>query len=86
MVSLDVEVNVIQSNTGIMNKFQKETIKVRLLKLVALKSTGPPSDLAFRFEISVRSVKRIVKEIRDEGIEIRYSQSRGSYVTEEEFL
>ena len=65
----------------IMNKFQKETLKVRILKLAALKSTGSPADLAFRFEISERSVKRFVREIRDEGTEIRYSQSRRSYVT-----
>jgi biotin operon repressor len=69
----------------IMNKFQKETFKVRILKLAALKSTGPPADLAFRFDISERSVKRFVREIRDEGTEIRYSQLRRSYVTEEEY-
>jgi DNA-binding Lrp family transcriptional regulator len=68
-----------------MNKFQKETLKNRFLKLLALKSTGPPADLAFRFDISERSVKRIVKEIRDQGIVIRYSQLRRSYVTEEEY-
>ena len=68
-----------------MNRFQKETLKARLLKLAALKSTGAPSDLAFRFEISVRSVKRMVKEMRDNGTEIRYSQSRRSYVTGEEY-
>jgi biotin operon repressor len=68
-----------------MNKFQKATFKVRLIKLATLKSTGAPADLALRFEISERSVKRIVKEIREEGTEIRYSQSRGSYVTEEDY-
>jgi len=68
-----------------MNKFQKETLKSRLLKLAALKSTGAPMDLASRFEISERTVKRIVKEIRDEGTEIWYSQSRRSYVTEVEY-
>jgi hypothetical protein len=68
-----------------MNKFHKETIKLRLLKLATLKSTGAPADLALRFEISERSVKRIVKEIRDEGIELRYCQFRRSYVTEEDY-
>jgi biotin operon repressor len=68
-----------------MNKFQRKTLKVRILKLAALKSTGAPADLAFRFEISERSVKRFVKEIRDEGTEIRYSQSRRSYVTGENY-
>jgi len=68
-----------------MNKFQKAAYKSRILKLAALKSTGPPADLAFKFEISERSVKRLVKEIRDEGVLLRYSQVRRSYVTEDEF-
>jgi len=68
-----------------MNKFEKQVLKDRLLKLARLKSTGAPADLAFRFEISERSVKRMVREIREEGIDIRYSQSRGSYVTEENY-
>lgn len=68
-----------------MNRFQKETLKARLLKLASLKSTGAPADLAFRFDISERSVKRMVKEIRDEGTEIRYSQSYRSYVTEKDY-
>jgi transposase len=38
-----------------------------------------------RFEISERSVKRIVKEIREEGTDIRYSQFRRSYVTGEDY-
>jgi len=70
---------------AIMNKFQRETLKVRLLKLATLKSTGAPADLAFRFDISERSVKRFVREIRNEGTEIRYSQSRRSYVTGEDY-
>ena len=69
----------------IMNKYQKKTLKVRILKLASLKSTGQPADLATRFEISERSVKRFVKEMRDEGTEIRYSQSRRSYVTGEDY-
>jgi len=68
-----------------MNKFQKEAYKLRLLKLANLKSTGAPGELALRFEISERSVKRIVREIREEGIDLRYSSVRRSYVTEEDF-
>jgi biotin operon repressor len=68
-----------------MNKFHKENLKVRLLKLAILKSTGAPADLALKFEISERSVKRIVKEIREEGVDIRYSQLRRSYVTDKDF-
>jgi biotin operon repressor len=68
-----------------MNKFRKETLKVRLLKLADLKCTGAPADLASRFDISERHVKRIVKELRDSGMNIRYSQSRRSYITGEDF-
>lgn len=68
-----------------MNKFQRETLKLRLLKLASLKSTGTPADLATRFEVSERSIKRVVKELREEGNSIRYSQSRGSYVLDEDF-
>ncbi len=68
-----------------MNKFQKKTLKVRLLKLAALKSTGAPAELALRFEISERSVKRIVREIREEGTDLSTVRSRRSYVTDEEY-
>jgi hypothetical protein len=68
-----------------MNKFQKETLKKRIVRLARMKSTGAPAELAFRLEISERSVKRFVKEIREEGTDIRYSQTRMSYVTEDNF-
>jgi predicted DNA-binding transcriptional regulator YafY len=68
-----------------MNKFQKQALKDRILKLAKLKSTGAPSDLAFRFEISERSVKRMVREIRVEGINIRFNQSIRSYLIEENY-
>ena len=65
-----------------MTRFKKEALKDRLLKLAALQCTGAPSDLASRFEISERHVKRIVKEIRDDGTNIRYCPSVRSYITE----
>lgn len=69
-------------NFTVMNKFHKETLKERLLKLAELKCTGTPSDLAVRFEISERSVKRMVRELKEEGTQIRYSQVYMSYVTD----
>jgi len=63
-----------------MTRFDKENLKVRILKLASLKSTGRPADLASKFDISERSVKRIVKEIREDGKEIKFCQSVGSYV------
>jgi len=55
----------------------------RLLKLAMLKSTGAPAELAIRFEISERSVKRIIKEMREDGSGIRFDYVRISYVIEE---
>jgi transposase len=68
-----------------MNKFQRDGLKLRLLKLATLKSTGSPAELAIRFEVSVRSIKRFVKELREEGTDLRYSPSRRSYVTDEDY-
>ena len=65
-----------------MTRKEKEDIKFRILRLAALRSTGRPVDLASRFDISERSVKRFVGEMRKEGNKIRYSQLAGSYVTE----
>jgi predicted DNA-binding transcriptional regulator YafY len=68
-----------------MNKFQRDSLKLRLLKLAALKSTGAPAELAIRFEVSERSIKRIVKELRDEGVDISYNTIRRSYVTDKDY-
>jgi biotin operon repressor len=68
-----------------MKKYQRKSLKERILKLSRLKSTGAPAELAIRLDISERSVKRFVKEIRDEGTDIRYSKTRSSYVTGENF-
>lgn len=63
-----------------MNKKEKDNLKFRILKLASLKCTGTPEALADKFEISERSVKRIIKEMRDDGSEIRYDYVRISYV------
>ncbi|HBC79636.1 MAG TPA: hypothetical protein DCZ51_13455 [Bacteroidales bacterium] len=68
-----------------MTRIYRENLKVRILKLADLKSTGSPDELAFRFGISKRSVKRIVGEIREDGLSIRYCPLRRSYVTEKEY-
>ena len=69
-----------------MTRINREHLKVRILRLATLKSTGSPADLAFRFDISERSVKRIGSEIREQGNEIKYSPLRKSYVTEIEYI
>jgi biotin operon repressor len=69
-----------------MNKHQRQSIKARLIKLADLKCTGAPSELALKLEVSERTIKRMIKEIRDEGIDISYSLARQSYVTNKDFM
>lgn len=63
-----------------MNKFERACIKGRILQLAKLKSTGTPSELAMKFDISVRSIKRIIRELKDEGLNLRYDYNSVSYV------
>ncbi len=65
-----------------MTRIYRENLKVRILKLADMECTGTPEDLAFRFNVSQRTVKRIVSEIRGEGLNIRYSPVKRSYVTD----
>jgi ribosomal protein S25 len=62
-----------------MNKFEKACIKERIIRLVKLKSTGTPSQMAQKFEISERSVKRIIRELKEEGEVTRFDHNRVSY-------
>lgn len=66
-----------------MTNLDKKNYKIRLLKLALLKCTGTPADLAFRFGISERSVKRFVRELKDEGVNLYYCHLTVSYLTDE---
>ena len=66
-----------------MNKFEKACFKDRIIQLAKLRSTGTPAQLAMKFEISERSVKRIVNELRQSGSMIRYDYNCVSYVCTE---
>lgn len=74
-----MSVNTI-SKISPMNKFDKTCIKERIIKLVKLKSTGTPSQMAQRLEISERSVKRLIKELKQEGEVKKFDHNRISYV------
>jgi predicted DNA-binding transcriptional regulator YafY len=63
-----------------MNSYKKNCIKERIMQLVRLRSTGTPSELAMKFEISERSIKRIIRELREAGKNIRYDYNCVSYV------
>lgn len=68
-----------------MARNNSHNLKVRISRLVSLKCTGTPAELATRLEISERSVKRIISELRKSGNEIRYCPIRKSYVTDENY-
>ncbi len=68
-----------------MNKFERDSLKIRIIKLAMLKSTGTPAEMASKFEISQRSVKRLVKEIRDDGYMISFNRLRQTYVVEKKY-
>jgi hypothetical protein len=68
-----------------MNRYERETLKVRILRLAELRSTGTPSALASRFETSERTIKRLVKELRDDGNDIIFCHLRRSYITRKIF-
>lgn len=66
-----------------MTRLEKEDMKVRILRLASLRSTGKPSELASKMGISERTIKRIIREIRNDGTDIWFHQGSGSYVTSE---
>jgi biotin operon repressor len=66
-----------------MNKFEKACIKERILLLVRLRATGTPADLAMKLEISERSIKRIISELREAGNNIMYDYNCMSYIYQE---
>jgi hypothetical protein len=66
-----------------MNEFRKEELKSRLLKLASRHGIGAPRELALKFEVSERFIKKMVSELRQTGTGIRYSKVLRSYVTGE---
>jgi len=63
-----------------MNKFEKDCVKTSIIKLAGLRCTGSPAELASRFGISERTVKRLIKELRDQGVDIYYEYNVVSYL------
>jgi DNA-binding Lrp family transcriptional regulator len=51
--------------------------------MAMLRSTGTPAELAEKLDLSPRTVKRIIKELREEGTNLRFDNYRGSYKLEE---
>ena len=69
-----------------MTRLERKNLKVRILRLIDLKCTGSPSELAFRLGISERSTKRYISDLRDDGYVIRYCPVRKTYVNEKDYI
>jgi predicted ArsR family transcriptional regulator len=63
-----------------MNRFDKALVRERIIRLVRLKSTGTPAQLAQKLEISERSVKRLIRELKADGLVLRYDHNRMTYI------
>jgi DNA-binding IclR family transcriptional regulator len=63
-----------------MTRFQKENMKIRILRLITRRSTGTPEELALKLDVSIRTVKRLIHELKEEGYYIRYSRMSRSYI------
>ena len=55
-------------------------IKNCILKLIRLKSAGTPAELASRFGISERSIKRMIHELKQEGHRIVFWHAGNTYI------
>jgi len=66
---------------GIINHVQ---LLERLHSFILHKSTGTPKQLAKKLNISVRSLYRIIEELRGHGVIITFDTARSSYIYENE--
>ncbi|HVN59272.1 MAG TPA: HTH domain-containing protein [Bacteroidales bacterium] len=67
-----------------MSRYNKAMVRERIIRLAKLRSTGTPAQLAIRLEISERSVKRLIRDLKREGIIFRYDYDRMSYLCHED--
>ncbi len=68
-----------------MTRDKRKLIKERLLRLIRMQTTGSPADLAELLEIHERSVKRMVRELRDEGYDIVFWHAGNSYIIRSDY-
>ncbi len=64
---------------------KRNKIKDCILKLIRLKSAGTPADLATRFGISERSVKRMISELKHEGHRIVFWHAGNTYILDPDY-
>ncbi len=54
-------------------------------RLIQQRSTGSPSEMAKRLNISVSRLSRIIEELRDQGAPIRYDRQLKTYYYSEPY-
>jgi len=54
----------------------------RIDRLIRLKATGTPKDLASRLNITERTVYRIIKQLKEMGCPVYFNKEIGSYCYE----
>ncbi len=54
-------------------------LQERVIVLARIRNTGSPAGLAKKLDSSERTIKRTVKEIRDQGVPIYFDRRSGSY-------
>ena len=62
-----------------MTKSEKALIKDRIFNLILRRFTGSPAELASNVNLSERTIKRLIKELREEGNHILYDNNCMSY-------
>ena len=67
-----------------MRRIDRGSLKPRIVRLAGLKRTGSTAQLSLRLGISRRSVKRLVSEIRYDGLNISYSKFLETYIIKNE--
>jgi len=66
-----------------MTSFRKYHERVEYIKYLAKhKRTGTASSLAKKFGVSKRTIKRMIKYLKDEGVNIKYDHNFQTYYIE----
>lgn len=51
-----------------------------IITLAGKQKTGTPKELACRFHISERTIKRMVNALKQQGVNIQYNRSSKTYI------
>lgn len=54
-----------------------------LLKLISIEKTGSPKDLATLFNLSERTVRRMIQNLKQPDLDVQFCRKRNSYCFKE---